>query len=366
VGRWAVAAASAVVGAFVVDMAMRVPAPRAPIVLAPPADPPAAGPPSPAEEDIAWTAPTPASLVGQPIITRIDNVRRRIAITFDACATKTHGYGFDRAVYDILQREKVPATIFTSGRWVEFHPDVMTELKVDPLIEFGNHSYDHPHMSHLDSAHISAQIQQTEAALGRYGKRSVAFRPPFGDIDAHVLDVVHQRGLPVVTWDVVSGDPSAATTTRGMIDEVDAKTRSGSIVIFHINGRGWKTALALPTILHDLRARGFEFVHLSELLAWRARRADGTGGADARPAAASSMGGAGGADATGGAGGRGARDGGGPGGEGGGAARGGAGDGGGGAPGPAPSLPGAAMCEPPAPWDRIEPTSSSGEETRSP
>jgi peptidoglycan/xylan/chitin deacetylase (PgdA/CDA1 family) len=357
---------SAVVGAFVVEMIMRAPAPPAAIVLAPPADAPAAGPPSRAEEDTAWTAPTPASLVGQPIITRIDNARGRIAITFDACATKTHGYGFDRAVYDILQREKVPATIFTSGRWVEFHPDVMSELKGDPLIEFGNHSYDHPHMSRLDTAHISAQIQQTEAALGRYGKRSVAFRPPFGDIDTHVVDVVHRRGLPVVTWDVVSGDPSAATTTRGMIDEVDAKTRPGSIVIFHINGRGWKTALALPTILQDLRARGFEFVHLSALLAWRARRADGTGGADARPGVASSVGGAGGTSAPGGAGGRGGSGDGGAGGEGGGAARGGAGESGGRTPVPTRSLPGAAMCEPPASWDRIEPTSSSGEETRSP
>lgn len=353
-------------GASVVAMATRAPGPpstTAASVTEPAAEAPAPGPPSGAEEDVAWTAPTAASLVGQPIITRVDNARRRIAITFDACATRTHGYGFDRAVYEILQREKIPATIFTSGRWVEFHPDVMTELKVDPLIEFGNHSYDHPHMSRLDSAHISAQIEQTEAALGRYGKRSVAFRPPFGDIDAHVVEVVHQRGLPVVTWDVVSGDPSASTTLRGMIDEVDTKTRPGSIVIFHINGRGRKTARALPTILHDLRERGFEFVHLSVLLALR--RSGAAAGAGARAAVAAAAGGVGGAGARDGAGGR-DGTGGGAGGIAGAAGRGGAGDTGGRTPLPSGSLPGATMCEPPAPWDHVEPKSSTGEEIRCP
>ena len=38
-----------------------------------------------------------------------------VAITFDACATRSHGYGFDRAVFDVLKRERIPATIFVVG-----------------------------------------------------------------------------------------------------------------------------------------------------------------------------------------------------------------------------------------------------------
>ena len=54
--------------------------------------------------------------------------------------------------------------------------------------------------------------------------------------------VVQELQLPTVTWDVVSGDPSARTTADGMIRTVLGKARAGSIIIFHINGRGWKTA----------------------------------------------------------------------------------------------------------------------------
>ena len=53
-----------------------------------------------------------------------------------------------------------------------------------------------------------------------------------------MIDVVHERGLPTVTWDVVSGDPSARTTKAGMFRNVVGHARAGSIVIFHINGRG--------------------------------------------------------------------------------------------------------------------------------
>ncbi|HEX2657486.1 MAG TPA: polysaccharide deacetylase family protein, partial [Polyangia bacterium] len=156
----------------------------------------------------------------EPPITHVDNRFNRIAITFDACATKTHGYGFDRNIYRVLQREQLPATIFISGRWGEFHPRVMTELAADPLIEFGNHSYDHPHMPRLSDADIQRQVDETEAVLGRFGKRSVAFRPPFGDISDRMIDAVRARGLPFVMWDVVSGDPSASATTGSIIHAV--------------------------------------------------------------------------------------------------------------------------------------------------
>ena len=199
-------------------------------------------------------------------ISRVTTHEPAVAITFDACATKKGWYGFDRDVFDILKREQVPATIFVSGRWVDTHPEAMGDLTGDPLIEFGDHSYDHPHMTQLPAERVGEEIDQTEAALGRYGRRSVAFRPPFGEWNRRVIEIVHGRNLPTVTWDVVSGDPSTRTTTAAMIRAVLGHARAGSIIVFHINGRGWKTHEALPAILSGLRERGFRLVPLSELM----------------------------------------------------------------------------------------------------
>jgi len=223
--------------------------------------------PAPAASPPANPAPAESKMRGFLPIRYVETKEPAVAITFDACATRTHYATFDRGVFDVLKREQVPATIFVSGRWVEAHPDVMSELAADPMVEFGDHSYDHPHMSNLPVARIVAEIDQTEAALAKYGKRSVAFRPPFGEWSHRLVYIVQDLRLPTVTWDVVSGDPSASTTTDGMIRNVLGKARPGSIIIFHINGRGWKTAQALPTILQGLRERGFRFVPLSELMA---------------------------------------------------------------------------------------------------
>lgn len=206
-------------------------------------------------------------LAPPPIIRRVENDDNRVAITFDACAIKTQGYGFDRPVYEVIRRERIPATIFVSGRWAEFHPDAMQELANDPLIEFANHSYDHPHMTKLTEAEVADQLDRTERALNRHGVRSVAFRPPFGEFSDLVLDVANRKQLPPVLWDVVSGDPSLAATAEAMIRTVVHQTRTGSIIIFHINGRETKTASALPPILKQLRERGFRFVHVSTLIA---------------------------------------------------------------------------------------------------
>jgi peptidoglycan/xylan/chitin deacetylase (PgdA/CDA1 family) len=258
-------ATAAVAGfGWLVPFSPQPPADSAPVESpAPPSlSPPLVPAPPPAEE-----LPPPKRSQGLRPIRLIATREPAVAITFDACATRSQAYGFDRKVFELLKREQIPATIFVSGRWVEGHPDAMQELAADPLIEFGDHSYDHPHMANLPVARVIEEIDQTEAALARYGKHSVAFRPPFGEWSSRLIYVVQDLRLPTVTWDVVSGDPSAHTTVDGMVRNVVPKARAGSIIIFHINGRGLKTAEALPSIVRQLRERGFRFVPLSELMA---------------------------------------------------------------------------------------------------
>ncbi len=199
-------------------------------------------------------------------VARVETTEAVVAFTFDACATSKQANGFDRAVFDILHAEKIPATVFVSGRWLEFHPAEARELAADPLLEIGNHGYSHPQLTKLSSSRVASQILRTEALIERLGKHSVAFRPPAGVWDQRVLRVVSRRHLPTVLWDVVSGDAGGHVSSRKMVAAVTRNVRPGSIVIFHINGRGPRTRYALPEIIRQLRERGFRFVQVSELL----------------------------------------------------------------------------------------------------
>ena len=69
-------------------------------------------------------APAGPAVRGFLPIRYVETREPAVAITFDACATRSHHYGFDRDVFDMLKRERIPTTIFVSGRWVETHADV--------------------------------------------------------------------------------------------------------------------------------------------------------------------------------------------------------------------------------------------------
>jgi peptidoglycan-N-acetylglucosamine deacetylase len=66
---------------------------------------------------------------------------------------------------------------------------------------------------------------------------------------------------------VATGDPSPLRSARAIANAMIRDARPGSIIISHANGRGYQTAAALPIAIPALRAKGFEFVTISELLA---------------------------------------------------------------------------------------------------
>jgi peptidoglycan/xylan/chitin deacetylase (PgdA/CDA1 family) len=199
-------------------------------------------------------------------IERVATSEPVVALTFDACPTRraTH---LDREVLAYLREEKLPATVFVSGRWIKDHWSDAQALAAEPLVELGNHSYAHPSFSTLSVDQGRAEIQETERLIAQLGRHSVGFRPPFGDWPGWLPQ--QTGGLPVVLWDVVSGDAGGHVPPARMIETVTREAQPGSIIIFHINGNGPFTARALPEIVRRLRARGLRFVHVSDLLQLR-------------------------------------------------------------------------------------------------
>jgi peptidoglycan/xylan/chitin deacetylase (PgdA/CDA1 family) len=197
-------------------------------------------------------------------VQRLETTDPVVAITFDACPTKPSPEGFDTEIFNFLRREHIPATVFVSGQWVENHRAEAKALAAEPLIEIGNHSYAHPPFSRLSHERVRAEIQSTDRIIEALGRHSVGVRPPYGDWADWLLD--ETGGKPLVLWDVVSGDAGGRIPADRIVTEVVRRTHPGSIVIFHINGRGPETKIALPEIVQKLRARGLRFVHVSELL----------------------------------------------------------------------------------------------------
>jgi peptidoglycan/xylan/chitin deacetylase (PgdA/CDA1 family) len=213
--------------------------------------------------------------------------KKLIALTFDLCETGGEVAGYDGSVIDYLRSQGVKATFFAGGRWMLSHQARAQQLLSDPLFEIGTHGWAHRNTRLLGGAELRQEIMAPSAAytavrselaqaqcagphaavLSSIPRQPALFRFPFGACNAQSLQAVVDGGLLAIQWDVATGDPSPHQSARAIAGAMIRNARPGSIIISHANGRGYHTAEALPMAIPALKAKGFEFVTVSELLA---------------------------------------------------------------------------------------------------
>jgi peptidoglycan-N-acetylglucosamine deacetylase len=190
----------------------------------------------------------------------------RVALTFDACATKPKS-GYDERLIQVLVATQTPATLFLGGKWMAEHPEATRYLASRDQFELANHSFLHPHLINLPEDRIRQELWRTQVVqYSLTGRQALLFRAPYAEIDERVAGVAAQMGLTPVQYDLASGDPDAGATADRLVKTVSRRARSGSIIVMHMNGRGWHTAEALPVIIDDLRRRGFELTTVGDLI----------------------------------------------------------------------------------------------------
>lgn len=191
---------------------------------------------------------------------------KKVALTFDACPTSKEDE-YDERVIEVLIREKVPATLFMSGRWVEKNGEKATFLAEQPQFEIGNHAFWHPHMLEKDDERIVRELKRANAIIKKItGKKPVYFRPPFGEVDERLGRLASQAGLVTIQYDIASGDPDPGLSAKRIARSVVEEAKGGSIAVFHMNENGVRTAEALPDIIRGLREKGLELVTVGEML----------------------------------------------------------------------------------------------------
>ena len=204
-------------------------------------------------EEVFWSG---ARLLPVYSVERED---KHVSLTFD-CAW---GVEHTDAILDALGEANVSATFFCVQFWAEEHPDYLKKIS-EAGHEVGTHSATRPKMSTLSEEGIRAELTTSARAITEVTGRPVTlFRPPFGDYNNAVIQTSLSLGLMPVQWDVDSldwQDLSAGEITERVVKQA----RSGSIILCHNNGLN--TAEAVPVIIDTLRARGYTFVPVGELV----------------------------------------------------------------------------------------------------
>jgi cellulose synthase/poly-beta-1,6-N-acetylglucosamine synthase-like glycosyltransferase/peptidoglycan/xylan/chitin deacetylase (PgdA/CDA1 family) len=205
---------------------------------------------------------------GDRLAARDTPVGKRIALTFDDGPDPR----WTPKIASALRRLNASATFFVVGSQVVRHSEIVRRLHRDGF-ELGNHTFTHADVSALPGWEQRLQLGLTDNTLaGTVGLRPRLFRPPYSSVpgaasqrQADALAEVARRG-----YDVVLADFDGEDWRRPGVDEIVAAAtpqgNRGGIVLLHDGGGDRsQTVRAIERLVPALRARGFEFVTVSEL-----------------------------------------------------------------------------------------------------
>ena len=188
---------------------------------------------------------------------------RRFAWTVDDGASAT---ALGRYVSFLEKNPSVKMTFFVlSGApgWTKYATRLKA-LQNRGQIQLANHTQTHRNLTKLSAAYIKQELNRCEAfCLAKYGVSSKPyFRPPYGEIDARVIQVAASIGFtkPVLWYgSFASGSGVSSSTVLSMASKWIG---NGRIVIDHANSTA--TANVFSQILSIIRARKLKTVTLRE------------------------------------------------------------------------------------------------------
>ena len=207
-------------------------------------------------------------------IDQLGAAAKKLAITFDDGPDPR----WTPKILDVLKAKHVPATFFVIGEEAAKSPGILTREYAEGH-SIGNHTYTHPVLEETSPTQLRWELNITQRLIeSTLGVKSILFRPPYG-IDHQPeyaeevaqLPVAQDMGYLIVGQKIDPHDwrqpYGKQIPAQEIIDGVMRQATAGNIILFHDGGGDRsQTVAALPAIIDQLRAQGYEFVAAPELV----------------------------------------------------------------------------------------------------
>ncbi|MDZ8188662.1 MAG: polysaccharide deacetylase family protein [Nostoc sp. ChiSLP02] len=188
---------------------------------------------------------------------------KAIALTFDDGPSPKN----TAQILEILEKNHIKATFFMIGQMVKYFPQVAKQVAADGEV-IANHTWHHSYR-HMDVATAASEINNTADIIYQTtGVKTTLFRPPGGFLNNGLVDYAKSHKYAVIMWSEVLGDADRRVPqVPTMVKNVLKNAKPGAIVLMHDGGGNRsRTVQALPLIIDGLKAQGYKFVTIPELL----------------------------------------------------------------------------------------------------
>ncbi len=218
----------------------------------------------------AGTGPKPVEIHDR--LVAADVPYQRVALTLDACSGK-----FDDDLIEFLIRNRIPATIFATKKWLLKNPVGVAVIKAHlDLFDVENHGENHiPAVigkgktvygipGEPDILHLRREVSEGARAITDIiGVAPRWYRGATAEYDAPAVDEIGKMGYRIAGFSI-NADSGASLGRKAIVKRLK-NVRSGDVIIAHMNKPASDSAEGLSVGLLDLLREHYVFVRLDQV-----------------------------------------------------------------------------------------------------
>ena len=219
---------------------------------------------------VAWAGKQPVEIHDR--LAPVAEATKRVALTLDACSGK-----YDDDLIQFLIRNRIPATIFATKRWLDHNPYGVSVIKshldlfdvedhgenhIPAVIGAGRKVYGIP--GEPDIIHLRREV--TEGARAVEAATGVAprwYRGATAEYDARAIEEITRLGYKIAGFSINAD--AGATLKMAAIERRLKHVKGGDVIIAHMNKPASASAEGLSVALIQLLNQGFAFVRLDQV-----------------------------------------------------------------------------------------------------
>ncbi|OGX06965.1 MAG: hypothetical protein A2Z88_04135 [Omnitrophica WOR_2 bacterium GWA2_47_8] len=210
-----------------------------------------------------------ALLTRRGTVYRVKSSKKQIALTFDDGPSPL----WTPKILDELKKANIKATFFMIGHHVKKYPEIARRV-IEEGHTIGNHGYAHSVMIYYTLPEIEEEIKYSEVVIKEAtGVTTNIFRPPKAWLSKELKIKIKSMGYQIVLWSLNSKD-WVSFNHKYIVKYITRHVKPGDILLFHDSGDVFKaeggdrlqTVLAIPLLAETLKAKGYEFVSIREML----------------------------------------------------------------------------------------------------
>ena len=193
-----------------------------------------------------------------------DTKDKSIYLTFDA------GYenGYTELILDVLKKEKVSATFFLVGDYIEENPEIVKRMEREGHI-VGNHTMSHPDMSIIINEEVfKKELEDLETLYENTTGKTMqkVYRPPQGKYSEENLKMARELGYTTFFWSLAYVDwyVDKQPTREEALNILNSRIHDGAIVLLHSTSK--TNCEILEELIQGWKKQGYKFKSLEELM----------------------------------------------------------------------------------------------------